>query len=299
MAVILLPPRVLALDLSIAEHVLNAHPGYRVLVRGDRGSGATAGAAHSLADVECADVVVVPSYEHPHLPVPDDHLEALRAAADRGARIVAACTGAFALAASGVLDGKSATMHWRHTDEFRAAYPAVDVVDNRVFVEDGAVLTSAGSGAFIDALLHVIRADFGAAAADEVAKDVVSSPARGSAEPQYVDVVVPPRASLRATREWVVDNLGSAITVQRMADRSTLPRRTFVRHFERETGMPPMRWVVLQRVLAARRLLETSDWSVERIAGATGFGTSANFRSLFRREVGTTPSAYRKAHVRR
>lgn len=296
---ILAMPRVYALDVSIPEHVFGRHPGYRVVVRGDVGGGA-------LADVESADIVVVPGYEDPHVPVPDEYLKALRIAVERGARVVAICTGVFALAACGILNEKSATTHWHHTDELRLAYPRVDVVDNRLFVEDGALLTCAGGGAGIDACLHVVETDFGPTVADAVAKDLVFSSSRGANEPQYNepqhnepqnrDVPMPPRDSLRATREWVHDNLGTPITVQQLADRSLLSRRTLVRRFVRETGLPPMQWVALQRILRARRLLEGSDLSVERIAGATGFGSAANFRTIFRREVGVTPTAYRKQH---
>ncbi|GAA1886393.1 helix-turn-helix domain-containing protein [Streptomyces durmitorensis] len=288
---VLAMPRYYALDVSIPEHVFGRHLGYRVLVCGDAGDGSA-----SLADAEHADVVVVPGYADPHLPVPEEHLGVLRSAVDRGARVVAVCTGVFALAAAGILDGRSATTHWRHTDELRLAHPRVDVVENRLFVEDGPILTSAGGGAAIDACLHVVQSDFGAAVADAVAKDVVFSSVRGANEPQYAEAPAPPRDSLRATREWVMENIGSPITVQRLADHSLLSRRTLIRRFARETGMPPMQWVALQRILGARRLLETSDWSVEKIAGATGFGSAANFRTIFRREVGVTPTAYRKLH---
>lgn len=287
---ILAMPRVYALDVSIPEHVFGRHPGYRVVVRGDLNDGAP------LTDVESADIVVVPGYEDPHVPVPDEYLKALRIAVERGARVVAICTGVFALAACGILDEKSATTHWHHTDELRLAHPRVDVVENRVFVEDGAILTCAGGGAGIDACLHVVETDFGSVASDGVAKDLVFSSARGANEPQYRDVPTPPRDSLRATREWVLDNLGASITVQRLADHSLLSRRTLIRRFVCETGLPPMQWVALQRILKARRLLEASDWSVEKVAAATGFGSAANFRSIFRREVGVTPTAYRKQH---
>ncbi|MFE2034007.1 GlxA family transcriptional regulator [Streptomyces scopuliridis] len=308
---ILAVPRVYALDVSIPVHVFGQHPGYRVFVCGSRDLDSAADSSdrsshvdvaadirptHSLSDVECADIVVVPGYGDPHLPVPEDHLKALRIAVERGARVVAICTGVFALAAGGMLKGKAATTHWRHTEQLREMYPGVDVVENRLFVEDGAILTSAGGGAGIDACLHVVQTDFGATAADGVAKDVVFSSVRGANEPQHMDVLIPPRDSLRATRDWAIENIGSSITVQRMADHSLLSRRTFIRRFARETGMPPMQWVALQRVLSARRLLEASDWSVERIAGATGFGTAANFRTIFRREVGVPPTAYRKLH---
>lgn len=309
--VILAMPRVYALDVSIPVHVFGQHPGYRVFVAGDRmiepiedpGSrsphvdvAADIRPTHSLDVVASADIVVVPGYESPHLPIPDEYLRALRLAAERGIRILAVCTGVFALAASGILQGRKATTHWHFTDELQLRYPGIEVVENRLFVEDGTILTSAGSGAGIDACLQVVQADFGAAVAGDVAKDVVFSPVRSAEEPQYLDMVAPPRASLRATREWVIKNIGSPITVQRMAEHSLLSRRTFIRRFERETGMPPMRWVALQRILSARRLLEVSDWSVERIAAAAGFGTAANFRTFFRREVGVTPTAYRKVH---
>ncbi|WP_405607801.1 helix-turn-helix domain-containing protein [Streptomyces sp. NBC_01511] len=312
---ILAMPRVYALDVSIAAHVFGRHPGYRVFVCGDHaldpaddpaddssdGPGHVDVAAdirvtHSLSDLECADVVVVPGYENPNQPLPEEYLKALRISVERGARVVAVCTGVFALAACGMLNGRTATTHWRHTDELRSMYPEVDVVENRLFVKDGTILTSAGAGAGMDACLHVIQADFGTTVADDVARDVVFSPVRSAHEPQYRDAPSPSRAGLRATREWAIENIGSPITVQRLADHSLLSRRTFIRRFVRETGMPPMHWVARQRILAARRLLERSDWSVERIAGATGFGTAANFRSLFRREVGVTPSAYRKTH---
>ncbi|MGC9495817.1 GlxA family transcriptional regulator [Streptomyces sp. WG7] len=292
---ILAVPRAYALDVSIAAHVFGRHPGYRVLVCGDREATAEVRPTHSLTEAEGAGIVVVPGYESPLRPVPEEFLAVLRAAVERGARVVAVCTGVFALAAGGILNGKAATTHWRHTDELRVAYPEVEVVENRLFVEDGSILTSAGAGAGIDACLHVVQADFGTTAADGVAKDVVFSSVRGADEPQYTDLPAPGRDSLRATREWAVENLGSPITVQRMADHSLLSRRTFVRRFVGETGLPPMQWVVLQRTLRARRLLETSDWSVERIATETGFGTSANFRAIFRRDVGLTPTAYRKA----
>ncbi|MEO3750904.1 helix-turn-helix domain-containing protein [Streptomyces sp. B6B3] len=273
------------------------HPGYRVLVCGDHDRASEIRPTHSLSDVAGADIVVVPGYEDPNLPVPEDYLRALRTAVERGARVVAVCTGVFALAASGVLNGRTATTHWRHTERLRLRYPTVDVVENRLFVEDGAILTSAGAGAGIDACLYVVGADFGTAVADGVAKDVVFATARDANEPQYRDALAPTRDSLHATREWAIENLGSALTVQRMADHSLLSRRTFIRRFVRETGMPPMQWVTLQRIISARRLLETSDWTVERIAGTTGFGTAANFRTLFRRELGVTPTAYRRSHA--
>ncbi|GAA2077280.1 DJ-1/PfpI family protein [Streptomyces albiaxialis] len=289
---ILAVPRAYALDVSIPAHVFGRHPGYRVLVCGEE-----AASPAPLSAVPEADIVVVPGYEDPHLPLPPAYPEALRAAVERGVRVVAVCTGVFVLAASGALDGRSATTHWRHTEQLRAAYPGIDVVDNRLFVQDGPLLTCAGAGAGIDACLHIVRSDFGVGAADGVAKEVISSSVREADEPQYADPFAPGRDTLRATRDWALARLGTPLTVQRMADHSLMSRRTFNRRFARETGMPPMRWVALQRILSARRLLESSDWPVERIATATGFGTAANFRTAFRRETGVTPTAYRRTHA--
>ncbi|WP_052685101.1 GlxA family transcriptional regulator [Lentzea aerocolonigenes] len=282
---ILALPNVIPLDLSIPAHVLGTQDGYDVSV-----------CTEDLTGLKRADIVVVPGYENPERPPAEEYLDALSEAHDRGARMVAICTGTFALAATGLLDGRDATTHWKYLDSLRELHPLVKVHENRLFVEDGNLLTSAGAGAGIDACLHLIRADFGVVAAHEAGKDVVASPARDGAQPQYVDVLSPVRADLSPIRGWVMAHLGDAITVDVLAERSHLGRRTFIRHFERETGLSPMRWVMLQRILSARRLLETSDWSVDRIAAATGFGTGSNFRSVFRREVGTTPTAYRKVN---
>ncbi|MFC5266507.1 GlxA family transcriptional regulator [Kribbella qitaiheensis] len=286
---ILAVPRLITLDLSIPLHVLGRHSGYQVIVCGE------VMATHPLSAAATADIVVVPGFDRPEAPLPAEYLDTIRLSADRGARILGICTGTLALAAAGILDGRDATTHWEYVACLREDYPLVNVLENRLFVEDGKILTSAGGGAAIDACLHVIASDFGAAAAYEAGKHVVAGPARSGDQRQYVDVLTPPRSDLSATREWAMQNIGEPLTVQQTADHGNLPRRTFIRHFERETGLPPMRWVVLQRILSARRLLEESDWPVERIASATGFGTAANFRSAFRREVGTTPSTYRKS----
>jgi transcriptional regulator GlxA family with amidase domain len=241
-----------------------------------------------------ADIVVVPGYEEPERPLPAPYVELL---AGSTARLIGICTGTFALAAAGVLDGRDATTHWQYVATLRGLYPRVNVLENRLFVEDGKVLTSAGAGAGIDACLHVIRTDFGAAAAYEVGKGVVAAPVRAGEQQQYVDVLSPPRSDLSGTRAWVMEHLREPITVDQMAAHAAQSRRTFIRHFENETGMTPMRWVTLQRVLSARRLLETSDWTVDRIAAATGFGTAGTLRATFRREVGSTPSAFRRSGV--
>lgn len=296
---ILALPRVIALDFGIPAHILGTRPGYRVIVCAEpaeaNGSAPGITATHPLSAAVDADIVVVPGYDEPEVPLPAAYLDAIRESADRGARLLSICTGTFALAAAGVLDGRDATTHWQYAPSLRELHPLVNLIENTLFVEDGKILTSAGAGAGIDACLHVIRTDHGEAAAYEAGKSVIAAPTRRGDQPQYVDVLTPPRSDLSATRAWAMDNLGEPLTILQLAVHAGMPRRTFIRHFETETGLPPMQWVSLQRVLSARRLLETSDWSVDRIAAATGFGSSANFRTHFRREVGTTPTAYRRS----
>ncbi|WP_239643013.1 GlxA family transcriptional regulator [Nocardiopsis alkaliphila] len=307
---ILAVPRLYALDVMIPAHVLGRHPGYRVLVCGEveRGRSDEPGGVgpetvvtevrvtHTLDDAVNADVLVVPGYAAPHSPVPERYLRTLRSAHEKGVRIVGICTGVFALAEAGLLTGRTVTVHWRHAEELRAAFPNVEVAENRLLVEDGRILTSAGASAEIDACLHMIESDFGTVAADAVAKEVVTAPARDVAEPQYSTVRPGAREDLRATLDWVSHNLGAPITVDVLARRSRMSRRTLIRNFDREVGTSPMRWVLSQRIKGARRLLETGDRTIERIAEETGFGTAANFRAIFRRETGVAPSTYRRTH---
>ncbi|MFB6721988.1 GlxA family transcriptional regulator [Kribbella sp. NPDC056345] len=271
-------PRAIPLDLGIAAHVFGRHDGYRVIEDSDPVTAAG------------ADIIVVPGFDEPERPPPAPYLELLR---DTPARLLGICTGTFALAAAGVLDGREATTHWHYTDQLRSLHPQVTVLENRLYVEDGRVLTSGGGGAGIDAGLHVIRTDYGAAAAHEVGKWVLAAPERGGEHRQYADVLTPLRSDLGPVRAWVQDHLAEPITVDQLATQAALSRRTFIRRFEHETGLPPMRWVVLQRLLSARRLLETSDWTVDRIAAASGFGSATSLREAFRRELGTSPSSYR------
>lgn len=285
---ILAMPRLFELDVAIPAHVFGRHPAYRVVVCGG-GDG-----ARPVEDAAGADILIVPGYGEPYRSVPEPYLEVLRAAHERGARVVGICTGVFALAEAGLLAGRTATVHWRYAEELREAFPDVRVDGNRLLVEDGRLLTSAGASAGTDTCLHLIEADLGTAAADGAAREVVVSSARDAEQAQYSTAAPHTREGLRATLAWAADHLGEPITVAVLAERSRMARRTLIRHFVRETGMPPMRWVTLRRIVAARRLLETTDRTVERIAAETGFGSAVNFRTIFRREVGVTPSAYRR-----
>jgi transcriptional regulator GlxA family with amidase domain len=210
------------------------------------------------------------------------------------------CTGAFALAAAGLLDGRRATTHWAWASDLAARFPAVTVEPEVLFVDEGEVLTSAGLSAGIDLSLHVIRTDHGAACADRVARHMVAPPHRegGQAQffstPEQADAASDASGSLEATREWALGRLAEPLTVATMARHAHVSARTFARRFRLETGTTPLQWLLARRVLAARRLLEESDLPVETVAVRVGFGDAASLRAHFRRATATTPTAYRR-----
>ncbi len=240
-----------------------------------------------------ADTIVVPGFERTERELAPDVLAALR---DSPARKVSICTGAFALAAAGVLDGRRATTHWRHASELAARFPAVRVAPDVLYVDEGDVLTSAGVAAGLDLCLHIVRRDHGAAVARAYAKRIVVAPHRDGGQAQYVDAPAPARAgSFGATRQWALERLHEPLTVQMLAAHAHVSERTFARRFAAETGRPPLQWLHLQRVDAARAALETTAAGIEDIAYSCGFGTAANLRKHFRRVVKTTPTAYRRA----
>ena len=244
-----------------------------------------------------ADTVLVPGFT-PHLRVPEAPvLDALRAAHERGARLVSICTGAFALAAAGILDGRRATTHWRDAAELAARHPRIDVEPGVLYIDDGDVLTSAGVAAGLDLCLHILRRDHGAALANTIARRIVVPPHREGGQAQYVDRPVPDHAggSLAATRAWALTRLHEPLTVRMLADHAHVSERTFARRFSAETGVPVLRWLLAQRVDAARTALESTDASIDEIAHRCGFGTAANLRKHFHRAIRTTPTAYRRA----
>jgi transcriptional regulator GlxA family with amidase domain len=258
------------------------------------------GVEAGLGALRRADTVVVPGYHAIHEPPPAAATAALRAAARRGARLMSVCTGAFALAAAGVLDGRRATTHWAWAGDLAALHPAVEVVPEVLFVDEGDILTSAGLSAGIDLSLHVVRRDHGAACADRVARHMVAAPHRDGGQAQFFRAPeddVPARAgdgSLEPTREWARRRLAEPLTVEAMACHANVSPRTFARRFREETGTTPLQWLLARRVLEARRLLEESDLSVEAVAEAAGFGHAASLRDHFRRATSTTPTAYRR-----
>jgi transcriptional regulator GlxA family with amidase domain len=215
-----------------------------------------------------------------------------------GTRLVSICTGAFVLAAAGLLDGRPATTHWKFADAMRRLYPEVRVDENVLFVDDGDVLTSAGLAAGIDLCLHLIRLDHGAQAANAVARYCVVPPWREGGQAQFIDrqVPEPDHYSTAATREWALRHLDEELTVQRLARHAKMSPRTFNRRFREETGQSPGMWVRRRRVDRARELLESRDLPVDEVARLSGLGSGGNLRHHLRRGVGMSPSSYRKVY---
>jgi transcriptional regulator GlxA family with amidase domain len=249
-----------------------------------------------LPTVRRADTVIVPGFEHTEAQVPPAVVAALRAANRRGARMISICTGAFALAVAGVLDGRRATTHWRHAAELHRRHPEIDLDPGVLYVDEGRVLTSAGVAAGIDLCLYVVARDHGAAAANAIARRMVVAAQRGGGQAQFVERSVPEPAddSLRQTRAWMLDRLDRPLSVAEMARHAMRSERSFARHFRAETGTTPLRWLHEQRILHARRLLEETDLPIEAVAARSGFGSATTLREHFGRAVHTTPTAYRR-----
>ncbi|MEZ5114867.1 MAG: helix-turn-helix domain-containing protein [Candidatus Nanopelagicales bacterium] len=229
-------------------------------------------------------------------PLPPGVAEALVAAVDRGARVLSVCTGAFVLAAAGLLDGRRCTTHWMFADELARAVPSATVEPDVLYVEDGPVLTSAGTAAGIDACLHVVRSEFGARAAGVVARRMVVPPHREGGQAQFVEAPFPacPSDGLGPLLAWLLERLDEEHTVESLAQRAVMSPRTFARRFRAETGTTPYSWLLTQRVLAAQRMLEGTDLPVEEVARRCGFGSAAVMRHHFVRLRRTSPQAYRR-----
>jgi transcriptional regulator GlxA family with amidase domain len=255
-----------------------------------------------LKALKRADTLIVAPWKDQHAEPSDEVLDAIRAAHRRGARVMSFCTGAFVLAATGLLDGRPATTHWAHVEAFARRFPAVKVDPSVLYVDDGDILTAAGTASGIDLCLHVVRLDYGAEVANAVARRMVVPPHRDGGQSQYIETPIADAVSghdpVGAVLGWALEHLDDALSVELLAERAAMSPRTFARRFRAVTGTTPHQWLLNQRVMLAQRLLETTDDAVELVASRCGFGTAAGLRTHFLKVVGTPPLAYRRAFQR-
>ncbi|GAA4603773.1 helix-turn-helix domain-containing protein [Actinoallomurus liliacearum] len=251
---------------------------------------------HGLDRLPHADTVIVPGWTDVDVDPPADLVDAIRAAHEAGARVASLCTGAFVLAAAGLLDGRRATTHWAHTQVLAARHPRVEVDPDVLYVDNGSVLTSAGKAAAMDLCLHLVRLDHGSSIANVVARRLVVPPHRDGGQAQFVTTPVPAPDShpLAELFPWVIERLDQPLTVEDLARQARMSSRNLGRHFRAVTGTTPLQWLLTQRIRHAQELLETTDDSVDTIAAATGMGTATTLRRHFNRTVGVPPDTYRR-----
>lgn len=276
---------------SFDFRVVTAEPG---VIRSNIGF--TINVEHDLSFAARADLVVVCPVQRERWASIDVRIaEVIRAAAARDAWLLSVCSGAFVLAAAGVLDGRRATTHWRYTDEMIAMYPKIEVDPDVLFVQSGRIITSAGTAAGLDACLHLLRQEIGAELTNRVARRMIVPPQRDGGQAQYIDRAIPvvESDSLVAVTSWAVGNLSEELSVEQLAARAHMSPRTFARRFKAEHGATPASWLARQRILHAQRLLERTDLGLDAIAVECGFGSAAVLRQNFSRVLGTTPTAYR------
>ncbi|BAU81044.1 araC family transcriptional regulator [Streptomyces laurentii] len=252
-----------------------------------------------VADLEAADTadtLIVPNRPDTEVPRRPAVLAAIRRAHSRGARLVGFCSGAFTLAEAGVLDGRRATAHWRWADAFRARFPSVRLEADVLFVDDGDILTAAGSAAALDLGLHVVRRDYGAEVANSVSRRLVFAAHRDGGQRQFVERPMPdlPDESLAPVLAWAQERLDSPLTVSGLAARAAVSPATLHRRFQAQLGTTPLAWLTGERLALACRLIERGESRFEVVARRSGLGTAANLRTLMRRETGITPSAYKR-----
>ncbi len=250
---------------------------------------------HGLDATDDADLLIVPAIRiGSHYP--PEVLDAVRRASERGALLLSVCSGVFLLAAAGVIEGRRVTTHWMHADELRRRYPSLDIDPDVLFVDDGDLVTSAGTAAGIDACLHLVRRELGAKAANTIARRMVVPPQREGGQRQFIERPVPECAedSFAELLEWMTEHLDEPLTVRDLARRAHTSERTFARSFVAQTGTTPLAWLTSQRVGHAQSLLEESTLDLEEVARRCGFGSAALLRHHFRRAVGITPTEYRQ-----
>ncbi len=280
-------------------------PWYRFLICADKpqpirtSAGFFLTTPYSLAHVEEADTIIIPGSRPGIVPVSETLLDTLRWSYQRGARIIALCTGTFLLAAAGLLDGRCVTTHWAWAAELAERYPRVQVDPQRLYIDDGQILTSAGTAAAIDLSLHVVRQDYGAEIATAIARRMVVPPHRDGSQAQYIEAPLPSPLDkgepFGATLEWITAHLHEDLTVEQMAARAVMSPRTFARHFQATLGTTPYQWLLHQRIVLAQRHLETTNETIERVATCCGFSSAATLRLHFQRLLRISPQMYRHA----
>ena len=258
-------------------------------------------AANGLERLHAAGTIVIPGWQGIDVPVPQAILDALRGAHARGARLLSICSGAFVLAATGLLDGRRATTHWRYAEALQRRYPAICVDPNVLYVDEGSVLTSAGSAAGLDLCLHLVRRDYGSAIANQVARRLVIPPHRDGGQAQFLERPVEDRErksgqpkSLSVLLDKIRKRPGQSWRIGELARLAAMSERTFMRRFRAATGLSPADWVTRARVDAAREMLENTALPIDHIAERCGLGTPTTLRHHFRKKVGVSPAQYRK-----
>ncbi|MEU1661899.1 helix-turn-helix domain-containing protein [Streptomyces griseofuscus] len=264
--------------------------------------GFTLRVGHGLDALAAADTVIVPGVTETGAEVSPALVEALLKAHARGARLVSICSGAFVLAATGLLEGRRATTHWRYARTLAERHPGIEVDPDVLYVDNGDVLTSAGSAAGIDLCLYLVRADHGAAVANTVARRFVVPPHREGGQAQFIEAAVgdvgPDDDGVTRSMNWALRHLHTPLSVSALAQAARMSERSYLRHFARRNGVSPMRWVIAQRVAASLPLLESGEGTVDEISAAVGFDSTATYRHHFTRQMRTTPTAYRKTFTR-
>ena len=254
---------------------------------------------HGLDELARADTVIVPACHSVGTDPPADLVDAVHAAHDAGARIASICTGAFVLAAAGLLEGRRATTHWMHAERLARSYPTVQVEPDVLYLDDGDILTSAGTASGIDLCLHIVRTDYGTAVANDLARRLVTAPHRPGGQAQFIPGPAPQHdGQLGDLLAWATGHLDQPLTVADLARRVNMSGRTLTRHFAAVTGTTPLQWLLTQRIHRAQELLENTDDSVEHIAGRTGLGTATSLRRHFHRVLGVSPGLYRRNFTR-
>lgn len=278
-------------------------PRYRLLICGEKPglistmSGFRIEVEHDLSVLEQADTVIMPAWRDPAERAPQALLDALRCASARGARIAGLCLGTFVVAEAGLLDGRTAATHWAWADDFAQRYPRVRLDRDSLYIDDGAILTSAGTAAALDCCLHLVRRDHGAEVANRVARRMVVAPHRHGGQAQYIEHPLPQADGadrLGMTLDWAIAHLSEPLTLDTLAEKAGMSRRNFTRRFKEKTGTTVTQWVLNHRLTAARRLLETTDKGVDLVAELVGFGSAVSLRQHFTQALAVSPSAYRR-----